>query len=73
MIQFVVNCDYARIDEGALSAEYGVHMQSTDNPERIADAVFADGVSRLMRSGSMDIRRWTLRNALEVRAESSPT
>lgn len=66
LIQLVVRCEYARIDEGALSAEYGVHMQSTDDPRNIAKAVFSDGVCRLMRSGSVDMRRWVLQNEVEV-------
>lgn len=68
LIRWVVKCEYARIDESALSAEYGVNMQSTDDPESVAEAVFSDGVSRLMRSGSIEVRRWILHNAVEVSA-----
>lgn len=66
LIQLVVRCEYARIDESALSAEYGVNMQSTDSPRSIANAVFSDGVCRLMRSGSIDVRRWVLQNEVGV-------
>lgn len=67
LIQLVAKCEYARIDENALSAEYGVNIQSTDSPQSIADAVFSDGVCRLLRSGSVDMRGWVLQNEVEVR------
>ncbi|KAF8312677.1 hypothetical protein DL93DRAFT_1297134 [Clavulina sp. PMI_390] len=64
-VDFVVRGEYARIDEAALSAEYGVNIQNTDNAEAVALAVFADGVSRVMRSGTLDSRRWILRTVAE--------
>lgn len=73
LIQWVIKCEYARIDESALSAEYGVNMQTTDNPQSVAEAVFSDGVSRLMRSGSIGVRRWILHHAVEVSALSLRT
>lgn len=66
LVQYVVKGDYARIDEGALSAEYGVNMQNTDDPESVTEAVFSDGVARLARSGAIDVRRWVLHYAIEV-------
>lgn len=62
----VRNSEYGRMDESSLRAEYGCGMEASDNLDDLVLAVFGEGVTRMLRVGSLNCRTWVLHNALEV-------